>query len=98
LLILADLPPPTYRGNPKRDWKTSRSAAIKILTEADVDNYKVSDVVLPLPGHDIQYPTGPLYEKIQAIMGADELDPAKMQRDQKWVGVSSVLRKALEPG
>jgi hypothetical protein len=74
---------PRYFGNAKRDWKTSRHVAIKILTEADVDNYKLSDVVLPLPGHDIIYPSGPLYEKIKAIMAVDGLDPGSMLRDQR---------------
>lgn len=32
------------------------SREIKFLTEEDLDKYTIFDVVLPLPGYDIEYP------------------------------------------
>ncbi len=79
----AEAAPESYKGNPKRNWQTSRSVPIKVLDEESVKDYKLSDVILPLPGHDIQYPKGRLYDKIVEVMSADGLHPEKMARDQK---------------
>lgn len=75
--------PASYRGNPDRSWTTASSVKVKVLTAEDLDEYTLADVVLPLPGFDIKYPEGPLYEKYKDIMAADGLDPAKMRRDQR---------------
>lgn len=54
-----------------------------MLKEADLANYTLADVIIPLPGYDITYPEGPLFERYQAIMLEDGLDPLKMRRNQK---------------
>lgn len=54
-----------------------------MLTADDLDKYTLADVVLPLPGYDIKYPEGPLFERYVEIMAADGLDPSKMRRDQR---------------
>lgn len=74
-----DKPQTSRRGAP------SRSAPVKVLTEADLPAYKLSDVILPLPGWDITLPEGVLLDKLKAVMALDGLDPLKMRRDQKWV-------------
>jgi tRNA pseudouridine13 synthase len=82
-ILIVLLAPSSYRGNPDRSWTTASSVKVKVLTAEDLDNYTLADVVLPLPGFDIKYPEGPLYEKYKEIMAADGLDPAKMRRDQR---------------
>lgn len=77
------LAPASYRGNPDRSWTTASSVKVKVLTADDLDKYTLADVVLPLPGYDIKYPEGPLFEKYKEIMAADGLDPSKMRRDQR---------------
>ena len=82
-MLTMSLAPATYRGNPDRSWTTASSVKVKVLAAEDLDKYTLADVVLPLPGFDIKYPEGPLYEKYKDIMAADGLDPAKMRRDQR---------------
>jgi len=83
ILALVAAQPASYRGNPKRNWQTSSSVEVKILKEADLANYTLADVIVPLPGYDITYPEGALFERYQAIMQEDGLDPLKMRRNQK---------------
>lgn len=77
--------PSGQTGNPKRSWQASSNVEVKVLTEADYRDYKLADVVIPLPGYDITYPEGALFERYQAIMKEDGLDPLKMRRNQKCV-------------
>lgn len=83
LALIASTAPASYRGNPDRGWQTASSVKVKVLAAEDLDKYTLADVVLPLPGFDIKYPEGALYEKYREIMAADGLDPAKMRRDQR---------------
>ena len=75
--------PADYRGNPRRNWQTSSSAEVKVLKQEDLASHTLEDIVIPLPGYDITYPEGPLFERYQAIMHCDGLDPLKMRRNQK---------------
>lgn len=56
---------------------------VKQLTEDDVGNYSLSDVIMPLPGWHVEYPGGALGKLYEDIMAADGLDPHKMRRDQR---------------
>lgn len=67
----------SHRGAP------GRSVPVKVLTEADLSSYQLSDVILPLPGWDVTLPEGPLLDKLKAVMALDGLDPLQMRRDQK---------------
>jgi tRNA pseudouridine13 synthase len=53
------------------------------LTEEDAKDYKLTDVVMPLPGWHIEYPGGALGKLYEDMMAADGLDPHKMRRDQR---------------
>ncbi|KAI1316682.1 multisubstrate pseudouridine synthase 7 [Mortierella claussenii] len=67
----------------------------KVLTEADVDQYTIYDVVLPLPGHDIIYPTHAIGEEYRKLMSKDGLDPHKMLRSNKDYSLTGSYRGIL---
>lgn len=71
----------------KRNWKAPRQAKVRVLTEQDIADGKHSifDVVIPLPGFEVDYPEGRVAEIIDEVMKADGLDPVKMRREQRYV-------------
>ena len=70
-----------------KSWKpsneTSSSQEVKQLTEADLPNYTIHDVIMPLPGWNIDYPGGEIGELYSKILKADDLDAHKMRREQR---------------
>lgn len=75
-----------------RAHATSSSHDVKLLTEADLAKYTIRDIVMPLPGFDVEYPGGDVGEMYSAILKADGLDPKRMRRDQRRVSSSSPSR------
>jgi tRNA pseudouridine13 synthase len=65
--------------------QTSSSQEVKQLSEQDLPNYTIHDVIMPLPGWNIDYPAGDIGELYTKILHADGLDPKRMQRDQRSV-------------
>ena len=74
-------------GNGGRSNKRSRKAweapKVKTLTEADLDNYSIFDVIMPLPGKDVDFPGGALGERYKEFLRRDGLDPNNFVRKQK---------------
>lgn len=62
---------------------SSKTPKAKVLTEEDASQYSIYDVVLPLPGYSVTYPTGTIGELYRKMMAADGLDIDKMFRPQK---------------
>ena len=58
---------------------------VKTLTQSDLSDYTIYDVIMPLPGFDVAYPGGDLGEKYKAFMRADGLDPNNMTRNRRCV-------------
>jgi tRNA pseudouridine13 synthase len=56
---------------------------VKELTEEDLPNYTIFDVVMPLPGWNIDYPGGKIGQLYRDAMLADGVNPDKMRREQK---------------
>jgi len=56
---------------------------VKVLTEEDLKNYSIFDVVLPLPGYSVVYPNNIIFEKYKNLMWKDRLDPREMRRNIK---------------
>ncbi|CAK9784657.1 tRNA pseudouridine synthase D [Cutaneotrichosporon oleaginosum] len=76
----------------------ARSAAtreVKQLTEADVANYRLTDVVMPLPGWHIEYPGGALGKLYEDVLAADGLNPHKMRREQREYSLPGSYRKIV---
>ncbi|KAF9118439.1 multisubstrate pseudouridine synthase 7 [Mortierella sp. 14UC] len=67
----------------------------KVLTEEDVDQYTIYDVILPLPGFDVIYPTHAIGAKYKELMAKDGLDPHSMKRGNKDYSLSGSYRSFL---
>lgn len=57
----------------------------KTLTEAELSEYTIFDIIMPLPGFDVAYPGGELGERYRTFMKVDGLDPDDMRRDRLYV-------------
>jgi tRNA pseudouridine13 synthase len=68
---------------PKRNRKPWQAPKVKTLAEEDLDKYTVFDVIMPLPGRDVDYPGGSLGERYKQLIQADGLDPMKWTRKHK---------------
>lgn len=60
-------------------------AMVKQLDTADIEsgNYTIFDIVLPLPGHDITYPGGNLFDWYQERLAKDDLSSEKLKQKHK---------------
>jgi tRNA pseudouridine13 synthase len=72
----------------KKDWKTSRCHTTKILTAADLSpsspkKWTIFDVVMPLPGFEVDLPGGRLGDMFREILKADGLDQEDVWKRQK---------------
>ncbi|KAG0210613.1 multisubstrate pseudouridine synthase 7 [Mortierella sp. GBA30] len=67
----------------------------KVLTAEDVDRYTIYDVILPLPGFDVIYPTHEVGEKYKDLMTKDGLNPLDMRRGTKEYSLSGSYRTIL---
>lgn len=63
--------------------ETSSAREVKQLSGSEVAQYSLSDVVLPLPGWNVDYPEGAIGQLYEKILAADGLDPHRMRRDQR---------------
>ena len=73
----------------------SKVAKVKVLTEEDLDKYTIHDIVLPLPGYSVTYPTGEIGALYRQMMEADKLDPDDLFRKQKEFSLGGAYRKIL---
>lgn len=71
----------------KKDWETTRSVKIHTLTEDDIaaGTYSIFDVVMPLPGFEVDLPGGRLRQMFIDILAADGLDASDCWKRQKSV-------------
>ncbi|SCZ94772.1 BZ3501_MvSof-1269-A2-R1_Chr1-3g01470 [Microbotryum saponariae] len=76
---------------------TARVPKIKLLTQEDLDakTYTIFDVVLPMPGYAVTYPSGSLGETYRSIMLEDGIDPKNMFRRQREYSLGGTYRKIM---
>ncbi|KAG2116077.1 tRNA pseudouridine synthase D [Suillus discolor] len=89
------------KGLSSRERKKAAKAAyvapsIKILTEEDAHQYSIFDVIMPLPGRDVDYPGGTLGERYREFLRLDGLDPDNFIRKQKEYTLNGSYRKILQ--
>ena len=70
--------------------------------EAESGKYEIFDIVLPLPGFDVEYPSnalGKFFEDFMASEGGGGMDPHNMRRSWKDISLSGGYRKIMvRPG
>lgn len=71
--------------NANTDQASRFKAMVKPLTQADIDSkkYSIFDVVLPLPGHDITYPSNECGQWYEDRLKRDGLSSELLKRKQK---------------
>jgi tRNA pseudouridine13 synthase len=69
--------------NTKKGKKQWVAPQVKTLAAEDLANYTIHDVIMPLPGRDVDYPGGVLGDRYRELITADGLDPANWSRPQK---------------
>ncbi|XP_063997833.1 pseudouridylate synthase 7 homolog isoform X2 [Pogoniulus pusillus] len=65
------------------------------VTEGDVDNYTIHDVVMPLPGFDVIYPKHTIGDAYKAMLAADSLDISNMRHKIRDYSLSGAYRKVI---
>jgi tRNA pseudouridine13 synthase len=70
----------------KKIWVAPK---VKTLTEANLDEYTIFDVILPLPGIDVAFPGGKLGDRYREFLTTDGLDPNNFHRKQKYKSLQS---------
>ena len=74
---------------------TSSSQEVKHLTVDDLPHYTIFDVVMPLPGYDVEYPRGEVGEFYAKMLAADGLDIKYMRREQREYSLPGSYRKIV---
>ncbi|KAG6378688.1 pseudouridine synthase [Boletus reticuloceps] len=77
----------------KAPWVPPR---VKTLTTDDAHKYSIFDVIMPLPGRDVECPGGPLGERYREFLKRDGLDPDNFIRKQKEYTLNGSYRKILQ--
>jgi len=52
----------------EQNEKLKKFLNVKILTEADLPNYTIYDILMPLPGTDVKFPEGPIKAHFQGLL------------------------------
>lgn len=86
---------PTDRATQPDDFERARPLT---SDEAVSGRYNIFDVVLPLPGFDVVYPSNAIGQEYKTFMGSERgggLDPYDMRRSWKDLSLSGGYRKML---
>ncbi|KAK9727684.1 multisubstrate pseudouridine synthase 7 [Basidiobolus ranarum] len=75
--------------------EVSRTVSVKVLSADDLSQYTIYDVVLPMPGFDVQYPEHEIGIKYHELMTQDGLDPKDMRRNVKEFSLPGSYRKFM---
>ncbi|KAI8821684.1 pseudouridine synthase [Fimicolochytrium jonesii] len=92
-----DTPAPRTSNN-KRTRTPSQKSSQKILTiqtPEQAAQYTFADVVLPLPGYDVEYPTHALRSSYTTFMAQHNVDPFSMHRKHNTASLPGSYRKII---
>lgn len=65
------------------DGSNKHRPKVSVLTEANLSSAGIFDVVLPLPGHDIEYPKNEIGMWFEELLHKDGLSSAKLKQTVK---------------
>ncbi|CAG5131183.1 unnamed protein product [Candidula unifasciata] len=84
--IIGDL---AIKGNPENTEKVSPV----VITQDNLDQFSLHDVVLPLPGYDVIYPKNEVHSWYRETLAEDGLDIDNMRRPQKDYSLPGAYRQ-----
>lgn len=82
-------------GDDDTETKETSSRDVKRLTSTDLGQYTLADVILPLPGWNIEYPGGRIGQLYKDALVADGLDPQRLRRDQREYSLPGSYRRLI---
>ena len=60
----------------------------EVITDQNISNYKIHDLVLPAPGYDVVYPEGEMLEKYKELLADDGFGLDSFRHKIKFVVVN----------
>ncbi|KAF2882212.1 hypothetical protein ILUMI_23954 [Ignelater luminosus] len=78
-----------------QELPNSINQEIKILSEDDLNNYTIYDIVLPLPGYDVQYPENEVKDWYKELLEKYDLTIEMPKQKVKAYTLSGAYRKIL---
>ncbi|KAL3851730.1 hypothetical protein ACJMK2_015451 [Sinanodonta woodiana] len=67
----------------------------EIITDSNINQFDIHDVVLPLPGYDVIYPKNEVHDWYREALAHDKLDIENMRHKIKDYSLSGAYRKLL---
>lgn len=74
---------------------SSEPSNLVVLTSDNIQEYSIHDVVLPMPGHSIEYPKNEVHEWYREMLKNDGLDLDNMKRPQKDYSLPGAYRHII---
>ncbi|KAI9596487.1 pseudouridine synthase [Syncephalis fuscata] len=72
-----------------------RIQSVVTITAENIHLYTTKDIVLPLPGHHIEYPSNEIGQFITTLMEKDGLDPLNMERKVDFISLPGSYRRVF---
>lgn len=94
LLLLSHFTDASQAGGMVQFISEPSRSTVTVLTEDHIKSgdFTIHDVVLPLPGYDINYPENNMKDHYRQIMANDDLDINNMRRKVKDYALSGAYR------
>nr|KAG5701897.1 hypothetical protein BaRGS_014962 [Batillaria attramentaria] len=93
--VIGDLVLPPSAENIEEDETESPKVQPVVLDETSLSQYTVYDILLPLPGHDIVYPSNDVHAWYKSLLEEDGFDINNMQRKQKDFSLPGAYRTVV---
>ena len=94
LLLLSPFTDASQAGDVVQFISEPSRCTVTVLTEDHIKSgdFTIQDVVLPLPGYDVNYPENNMKDQYRQIMANDDLDIDNMRRKVKDYALSGAYR------